>query len=69
MPKMKSHGGTQKRFRVTRTGLVLRMKGHRSHNKTKKNQRNIHAMRDMHPVETAGERKRIKTLLPYGSGD
>ena len=69
MPKMKSHGGTQKRFRVTRTGLVLRMKGHRSHNKMKKNQRNIHAMRDMHPVETAGERKRIKTLLPYGSGD
>lgn len=31
MPKMKSHSGTTKRFRVTGTGKVMRRRANRSH--------------------------------------
>jgi large subunit ribosomal protein L35 len=65
MPKMKTHKGAQKRFRITGSGKVLRMKGYRGHNKMKKKKRQLHAMREMHPVN--GKYKRtVKSLLPYG---
>ena len=63
---MKTHRGAKKRFHVTGTGRVLRMKGHRGHNKSKKKRRQLYAMGDMHPVATGGYRKKIKRLLPYG---
>jgi len=66
MPKMKTHSGAKKRFRITGTGKVLRMKGNRGHNKTKKNKRQLYAMSEMHPVKTRGMRRKIKRLLPYG---
>ena len=68
MPKMKTHRGAKKRFKVTRTGKVLRMKGYRGHNKTKKNRRQLFAMGDMHAVKPARTARTIKvSLLPYGS--
>ena len=36
MPKLKTHKGAAKRFKVTRTGKVLRMKGHSSHLRRRK---------------------------------
>ena len=66
MPKMKTHKGTAKRFRVTRTGKVLRMKGHHNHNKQKKNKRSIHAGRRMHELGSSTQAKKVKQLLPYG---
>ncbi len=36
MPKMKTHRGTAKRFRVTGTGKVVRAKAFKSHIMTKK---------------------------------
>ncbi|MBQ6390420.1 MAG: 50S ribosomal protein L35 [Eggerthellaceae bacterium] len=36
MPKMKSHRGTAKRFRVTGTGKIVRAKAYKSHILTKK---------------------------------
>ena len=36
MPKMKTHRGTAKRFRVTGTGKVVRAKAFKSHIITKK---------------------------------
>lgn len=65
MPKMKTHRGAKKRFRITGTGRVLRMKGYRGHNRKKKNRRQLHAMREMHAVEGAYA-KTVKSLLPYG---
>ncbi len=65
MPKMKTHKGAQKRFRVTGTGKVLRMKGYRGHNKMKKKKRQLHQMREMQEVNGAYA-KTVKSLLPYG---
>ncbi len=67
MPKMKSHSGAKKRFKITGSGRLMRMKGSRGHNKTKKNRRQLYAMAEMHPVQTRGMRKQIKRLLPYGA--
>ena len=36
MPKMKTHKGAAKRFRVTKNGKLLRMKAGRSHLRRKK---------------------------------
>ena len=36
MPKLKTHKGAASRFRITGTGKLLRMKGHRNHLRRKK---------------------------------
>lgn len=67
MPKMKTHRGAKKRFKITGTGKLLRMKGHRGHNRTKKHKRQRYAIREMHAV-SAGFGKTLKRLLPTGVG-
>ncbi|MCY4620039.1 MAG: 50S ribosomal protein L35 [Chloroflexi bacterium] len=67
MPKMKTHKGAAKRFRITRNGKVMRMKGYRGHNKQKKHKRTLRAQGRMHEVKRLGDQKRVKRLLPYGS--
>lgn len=39
MPKMKTHRGTAKRFRVTGSGKIMRSKAFKSHILTKKSQK------------------------------
>ena len=39
MPKMKTHKGTAKRFRVTGSGKIMRAKAYKSHIMTKKSQK------------------------------
>ena len=39
MPKMKTHKGTAKRFRVTGSGKIMRAKAFKSHILTKKSQK------------------------------
>ncbi len=39
MPKMKTHRGSAKRFRVTGTGKIMRAKAYKSHILTKKSQK------------------------------
>ncbi len=36
MPKLKTHKGAKRRFRITGTGKIVRMKGHKSHLRRKK---------------------------------
>ncbi len=67
MPKMKTHKGAAKRFRITRTGKVLRMKGASRHNKQKKTKSTLREQKRMHEVTRRGERRRVRRLLPYGS--
>ena len=39
MPKMKTHRGTAKRFRVTGSGKIMRAKAYKSHILTKKSRK------------------------------
>ena len=61
MPKMKSHRGAAKRFKVTRTGKVLHRKATGNHMLTKKSgsrRRRVEGMTQVGP-----ERKTVKRLL------
>lgn len=65
MPKMKTHQATKKRFKITATGKILRHKKGKSHNRRKKAKRVKRMFDRMIEVETPGEKKRIRRLLPY----
>ena len=64
MPKIRTHKGTAKRFRVTSTGKVMRRKAFQSHlleHKSSKRKR-VHAT----PQQVAGsDRRRVIRLAPY----
>ena len=45
MPKMKTHKGTAKRFRVTGSGKIMRAKAFKSHILTKKSQKRKRSFR------------------------
>ena len=51
MPKMKTHRGTAKRFRVTGSGKIMRSKAFKSHIMTKKSQKRKRNFR--HETEVA----------------
>ena len=63
MPKMKSHKGARKRFKVTGSGKVKRMKAYKSHILTKKTPKRKRRLRQGTTIETRGEEKNIKRLL------
>ena len=62
MPKLKTHKGAAARFRVTGTGKLVRMKGHRSHLRRKKpaSVRRLYAKK-LHV--SPGDAPRIRRLL------
>jgi large subunit ribosomal protein L35 len=64
MPKMKTHRGAAKRFKVTGTGKVLRHKGFKSHLLTGKPAKRTRSLRQAAVVAKTDQRN-IKTLLPY----
>ena len=62
MPKMKTHRGAAKRFKVTGTGKIRRRKAWRGHNKHKKSStrwRRVQGDADLSP----GDAKRIGRML------
>jgi large subunit ribosomal protein L35 len=63
MPKMKRHSGAKKRFSITATGKVRRLKAFKSHILTKKTSKRKRNLRRPTIVETNGEAKKIKRLL------
>ena len=63
MPKVKSHKGAKKRFKVTGTGKVRRYKAYKSHILTKKTSKRKRRLRQAAIVKTNGEAKVIKRLL------
>ncbi|QDG49797.1 50S ribosomal protein L35 [Persicimonas caeni] len=64
MPKMKTHRGAAKRFKVTKSGKVKYRKGFRNHILThKSSKRKRHLRKDGYL--TKADAKRIKQLLPY----
>jgi large subunit ribosomal protein L35 len=65
MPKLKTHKGAAKRFRLTATGKVKRGHSHARHiltKKTAKRKRNL----DIDALVAKADEKPVKRMLPYG---
>ena len=63
--KMKTYKAAAKRFRVTKTGKIMRTKGGKSHLRRKKSQRVKYKLRRDLEVVAAGDKRRIRRLAPY----
>ena len=63
MPKMKTHKGAKKRFKITGSGKVKRMRAFKSHILTKKSSKKKRHLRRGTTIQTSGEAKNIKRLL------
>jgi large subunit ribosomal protein L35 len=63
MPKMKSHRGAKKRFSVTASGKIRRLKANKSHILTKKDAKRKRRLRRATFVTTNGETRVLKRLL------
>ena len=64
MPKIKTHRGAAKRFKLTKTGKIKRHKAYKSHILTKKTTKRKRHLRKG-TVLTSADQKRIKQLIPY----
>ena len=62
MPKMKTHRGTAKRFRVTGSGKIMRAKAYKSHIMTKKSQKRKRNFRHETEVATADSKVVARNL-------
>ena len=64
MPKLKTHKGAKKRFNITGTGKIMRVKGLKSHLRRKKSARTRRLFDETIPVHSA-DVPRLKRLMPY----
>ena len=64
MPKLKTHKGAKKRFKVTAKGKIKRQKAFASHILTKKSSKRKRWLKKPTLVSKS-EHKKIKKLLPY----
>jgi len=62
MPKMKTHRGAAKRFKVTGTGRILRRKAYRSHLLEKKASKRTRRLAREAEV-SGGDRAQVRRLL------
>ncbi len=67
MPKLKTHKGAAKRFRLTATGKIKRGHTHARHILTKKSTKRKRLL-DIDALVSDGDQKRVETMLPYGRG-
>ncbi len=64
MPKMKSHSGTKKRVKITKSGLAKKTIANRAHKLTGKSSKRKRSLRETAYVDSANS-KAMKKLLPY----
>jgi len=64
MPKLKTHRGAAKRFKITGRGEIKRRKAYKSHLLTGKSSRRTRRLRTATLVHKS-EQVNIKRLLPY----
>ena len=62
MPKMKTHRGSAKRFRVTGSGKIMRAKAYKSHILTKKSPKRKRNFRKETEVATSDKRVIARNL-------
>jgi len=65
VPKLKTHKGTAKRFKITGSGKLMRTKGEKRHLRRRRSKRSKRDAWRMREVETKGEIKRVMRLAPY----
>jgi len=65
MPKLKTHKGAAKRFRLTATGKVKRGHSHARHILTKKATKRKRLL-DIDALVSDADEKPTKRMLPYG---
>jgi large subunit ribosomal protein L35 len=65
MPKLKTHKGAAKRFRLTATGKVKRGHSHARHILTKKTTKRKRQL-DIDVMVSDADEKPTKRMLPYG---
>lgn len=64
MPKVKTHKGSAKRFRVTASGRVVTQRANRRHNSGKRSSNRMRRLR-LKGELTGGDAKRALKLMPY----
>jgi large subunit ribosomal protein L35 len=67
MPKLKTHKGAAKRFRLTATGKVKRGHSHARHILTSKTTKRKRLL-DIDGIVADADVKLVKRMLPYGRG-
>ena len=66
MPKLKSHRGAAKRFKMTATGRFKRSKAYKSHILTKKTTKRKRKL-DTPTMVSPSDQRRVARMLPYGN--
>ena len=64
MPKIKTHSGAKKRFKLTKSGKVKRAQAFKRHILTKKDTKRTRKLRQNTITDKTNE-KAIKLLIPY----
>jgi len=65
MPKLKTHKGAAKRFRITATGKIKRGHSHARHILTKKSNKRKRLL-DIDALVSKSDQERVESMLPYG---
>ena len=65
MPKLKTHKGAAKRFRITANGKIKRGQSHARHILTKKTNKRKRLL-DIDVLVADGDLERVRRMLPYG---
>ena len=65
MPKLKTHKGAAKRFRITATGKIKRGHSHARHILTKKSNKRKRLL-DIDALVSKSDQQRVEAMLPYG---
>ncbi|HZJ75528.1 MAG: 50S ribosomal protein L35 [Clostridiales bacterium] len=64
MPKIKTHSGAKKRFKISKGGKAMRGHANKSHILTKKTTKRKRGLRKTSVADVTNQRQ-IKRLLPY----
>lgn len=64
MPKIKTHSGAKKRFKLSKNGKPMRGHANKSHILTKKNTKRKRTLRKVEVADVTNQ-KQIKRLIPY----
>ena len=65
MPKIKTHRGAAKRFRLTATGKIKRSQAYKRHILTKKTAARKRKL-DQEVLVSKGDHLKVRKMLPYG---
>jgi large subunit ribosomal protein L35 len=63
--KLKTYKAAAKRFKVTKSGKIMRTKGGKSHLRRKKSEATKRLFGRMIEITTSGDKRRVKRLAPY----